>query len=98
MEYLRRFYDKFRLYLTITGISGIARRYFVKNGIDGSLTMLGIIVGSWGGGVTQSKVIILAGLGGVKRSKASQSARGCPVTEPLMPSSVVSQTQPQASV
>jgi predicted membrane protein (TIGR00267 family) len=25
----------------------IARRYFVKNGFDGSMTMLGIIVGSW---------------------------------------------------
>ena len=41
----------------------IARRYFVKNGFDGSMTMLGIIVGAWVVNVTQSEIIVTAGLG-----------------------------------
>ena len=41
----------------------IARRYFVKNGFDGSMTMLGIIVGSWVIHVTQTEIIVTAGLG-----------------------------------
>jgi len=28
-------------------MSPIARRYFIKNGFDGSMTVLGIIIGSW---------------------------------------------------
>lgn len=41
----------------------IARRYFVKNGFDGSMTMLGIIVGSWVVNVTQPEIVVTAGLG-----------------------------------
>jgi predicted membrane protein (TIGR00267 family) len=41
----------------------IARRYFVKNGFDGSMTMLGIIVGAWVVNVTQTEIIVTAGLG-----------------------------------
>ena len=41
----------------------IARRYFVKNGFDGSMTMLGIVVGSWIAGVTEPRIIVTAGLG-----------------------------------
>jgi predicted membrane protein (TIGR00267 family) len=41
----------------------IARRYFVKNGFDGSMTMLGIIVGAWVVNVTQLEIIVTAGLG-----------------------------------
>ncbi len=41
----------------------IARRYFVKNGFDGSMTMLGIIVGSWVVGVELPEIIVTAGLG-----------------------------------
>ena len=41
----------------------IARRYFVKNGFDGSMTMLGIIVGAWVVNVTQPEIIVTAGLG-----------------------------------
>lgn len=41
----------------------IARRYFVKNGFDGSMTMLGIIVGAWVVNVTQAEIIVTAGLG-----------------------------------
>jgi len=41
----------------------IARRYFIKNGFDGSMTVLGIIVGSWIVGVTEPEIIVTAGLG-----------------------------------
>jgi len=41
----------------------IARRYFIKNGFDGSMTMLGIIVGSWIARVTEPGIIVTAGLG-----------------------------------
>jgi len=41
----------------------IARRYFVKDGFDGSMTMLGIIVGAWVVHVTQPEIIVTAGLG-----------------------------------
>lgn len=41
----------------------IARRYFIKNGFDGSMTVLGIIVGSWIVGVTKPEIIVTAGLG-----------------------------------
>jgi predicted membrane protein (TIGR00267 family) len=41
----------------------IARRYFIKNGFDGSMTVLGIIVGSWVVGVTKPEIIVTAGLG-----------------------------------
>ncbi len=41
----------------------IARRYFVKNGFDGSMTMLGIIVGAWVVNVTQPEIVVTAGLG-----------------------------------
>ena len=41
MEWL----DRTRFLLHITRTKGIARRYFVVNGFDGALTMLGIITG-----------------------------------------------------
>ncbi len=37
--------DQARLLLGVTGTHGIMRRYFVVNGFDGALTMLGLIVG-----------------------------------------------------
>jgi len=41
----------------------IARRYLIKNGFDGSMTVLGIIVGSWIVGVASAGIIVTAGLG-----------------------------------
>jgi predicted membrane protein (TIGR00267 family) len=58
-EFLR----KIRLYLSITQMTPIARRYFIKNGFDGSMTVLGIIVGSWIVGVASAGIIVTAGLG-----------------------------------
>jgi predicted membrane protein (TIGR00267 family) len=41
----------------------IARRYFIKNGFDGSMTMLGIVIGSWIAGVVKTEIVVTAGLG-----------------------------------
>ncbi len=63
MKRVRTFFRRIRLYLQITQMSPIARRYFIKNGFDGSMTLLGIVVGSWIVGVTQPEIIVTAGLG-----------------------------------
>ncbi len=60
---VRTFFRRIRLYLRITQMSPIARRYFIKNGFDGSMTLLGIIVGSWIVRVTKPEIIVTAGLG-----------------------------------
>ena len=59
----RKLLKRVRSYLDITQMTPIARRYFIKNGFDGSMTALGIIVGSWAVGVTQPEIIVTAGLG-----------------------------------
>ena len=60
---VRTFFLKVRSYLKITQMSPIARRYFVKNGFDGSMTALGIIVGSWIIRASDPQIIVTAGLG-----------------------------------
>lgn len=42
---------------------GIAKRYFVMNAFDGSLTALGIIIGSLLAGIVEPRVILLSGMG-----------------------------------
>lgn len=49
--------------LSITRTHGIARRYFVVNGFDGALTMLGIITGFLSSAPVRLTVIISACLG-----------------------------------
>ena len=44
-------------------MSPIARRYFIKNGFDGSMTLLGIVVGAWVVRNPDPKIIVTAGLG-----------------------------------
>lgn len=60
---LKALLERIRMYLRITRMGPIARRYFVKNGFDGSMTMLGIVVGSWVVGVERAEIIVTAGLG-----------------------------------
>ena len=55
--------EQVTLFLKITGSHTIARRYFVVNGFDGVLTMLGIIMGFHLGPETHTAVIISACLG-----------------------------------
>ncbi|MBE0511440.1 hypothetical protein IBX38_00135 [Candidatus Bathyarchaeota archaeon] len=60
---VKTFFRRIRRYLQITQMTPIARRYFIKNGFDGSMTILGIIIGSWSVGVTEPEIIVTAGLG-----------------------------------
>jgi predicted membrane protein (TIGR00267 family) len=55
--------DTGRSLLDITRAQGIVRRYFVVNGFDGALTMLGLIIGFTIGGPAELSVIINACLG-----------------------------------
>jgi predicted membrane protein (TIGR00267 family) len=47
-----------RQYHEIAGVGEIARRYFVINAFDGSLTTLGVIAGAYAGGVTKSHTVV----------------------------------------
>jgi len=60
---LQEWFRKVEVYLDVTHARGIARRYFIMNGFDGSMTMFGIIIGSWVAGITQAGAIAAAGLG-----------------------------------
>ena len=56
--------NRCRQYIRITGVSEIARRYFVMNAFDGALTMLGIVMGAFAIGGLDPRIIIGAGFGG----------------------------------
>ena len=58
-----KFLEKFKYYLNISKVTPISRRCFVKNGFDGAMTALGIIVGAYISSVTNSLWIISAGIG-----------------------------------
>ena len=58
-----KIFDQLGLFLKITGSHTIARRYFVVNGFDGVLTMLGIIMGFYISGQPDTEIIINACLG-----------------------------------
>lgn len=55
--------QQFRFLLRITRTHDIMRRYFVVNGFDGALTMLGLIIGFLVSGTTGLSVIINVCLG-----------------------------------
>ncbi len=52
-----------RRLLKFGGTGGIAKRYLVMNSFDGALTALGIIIGNYLVGVTDFRILIVAGLG-----------------------------------
>ncbi len=60
---LRRRFQKYVCYLRITEADDILRRYFVINSFDGLLVMLGIIMGTYIGGVRDARVLLSAGIG-----------------------------------
>ena len=62
-KYLKDFLSKVRLYVQITRVDEIARRYFVMNGFDGSMTTLGVILGSWILGNSDPRLVVMTGLG-----------------------------------
>ena len=57
------FLDRIRTYFRISNVAPIARRCFVKNGFDGAMTALGIVIGAYISGATNSLWIISAGIG-----------------------------------
>jgi predicted membrane protein (TIGR00267 family) len=63
MQIFKGITSKIKLYIEVTHISDIARRYFVKNGMDGSMTVLGIILGSWAANVEEPYIVVFAGFG-----------------------------------
>jgi predicted membrane protein (TIGR00267 family) len=74
--------ERLRLLLELTRAHSIARRYFVTNGFDGALTMLGLNMGFYSGGGVETGVVIHACLGaaialgtsGVASAYVSESA------------------------
>ena len=75
-------YKQLSLFFKITHSQGILRRYFIVNGFDGALTMLGIIVGFYLSDSTNLKIVINAcfgaavalGVSGLTSAYMSESA------------------------
>ena len=57
------FRDRFRRLLGDEDVRSIARRYFVSNGFDGTLTSVGVVVGAYLSGVPDGATVIKIGLG-----------------------------------
>lgn len=60
---LREQYRRYKKYFKISKSGPIARRYFVMNGFDGALTMLGILLGTYLSDFENVNVLITAGVG-----------------------------------
>ena len=56
-------FDSLARLLAITSSFGIARRYFIVNGFDGALTMLGLITGFYVSDTVETAIIVNACLG-----------------------------------
>lgn len=56
-------FDRLRLLIQLTHAHNIARRYFVTNGFDGALTMLGLTMGFYSSGGVPTQIAINACLG-----------------------------------
>ena len=57
------FQKKINNYERITGMSKLARRYFVMNTFDGTLTIFGVLLGSFLAGIMNPGTIVTLGLG-----------------------------------
>lgn len=57
------FLEKIREYIRISEVSSISRRYFIMNGFDGAMTVLGIVVAAYAAGINDPSWVISAGLG-----------------------------------
>jgi predicted membrane protein (TIGR00267 family) len=55
--------ERIRRLLEKDDVRAIARRYFVSNGFDGTLTVIGIVVGAVLSGVTDGITVVKIGLG-----------------------------------
>ncbi|RLF16461.1 MAG: hypothetical protein DRJ97_01030 [Thermoprotei archaeon] len=63
MRKLLRLPSQLRRYVKVSGVEEVARRYFVMNLFDGSLAMLGVVLGAYAASVTDPWVVIKVGLG-----------------------------------
>ncbi len=61
-SFLKRKLRQFQDYDDIAEIGEIARRYFVMNAFDGTLTIIGVLTGSYMAGVNRPSVVVLTGL------------------------------------
>ncbi|HSD57885.1 MAG TPA: VIT1/CCC1 transporter family protein [Methanotrichaceae archaeon] len=61
---MRKRIERFREYLEVSKAHEIARRLFVMNAFDGTLTIMGVVIGAHFSGVTDPRVVIIAGIGG----------------------------------
>ena len=60
---LKDFRKRMKEYNDILNIDEIARRYLIMNAFDGVLTILGILVGSLFAGISDVRIILVAGFG-----------------------------------
>ncbi len=61
---MRRRIERFQEYLEVSRAHEIARRLFVMNAFDGTLTIMGVVIGAHFSGVTEPRIVIVAGIGG----------------------------------
>ena len=59
---MSKFLKDFKNYLNISNVAPFSRRCFVKNGFDGAMTALGIVIGAYISSTTNSLWIISAGI------------------------------------
>jgi predicted membrane protein (TIGR00267 family) len=59
---LAQSFDSLREYERIAGFWQIARRALANNAFDGVLTMVGVVMGQWVGGVENPNTVILTGI------------------------------------
>ncbi len=60
---MRKFFSRIRIYLNLSGVIPISRRYFVMNGFDGAMIILGIVIGAYISETTNAFFIVATGLG-----------------------------------
>jgi len=61
---MRKRIERFREYLEVSKAHEIARRLFVMNAFDGCLTIMGVVIGAHFSGVTDARIVVVAGIGG----------------------------------
>ncbi|HPT18587.1 MAG TPA: VIT1/CCC1 transporter family protein [Methanothrix sp.] len=61
---MRKRIDRYRRYMQATRAVEIARRLFVMNAFDGTLTIMGVVIGAHFSGVADPHVVITAGIAG----------------------------------
>jgi len=60
---MSEFLEKIKTYFELSKVAPISRRYFVMNGFDGAMIILGIVIGAYIAGTNNATWIITTGLG-----------------------------------